>query len=971
MAGMMLPLVKALTPRLQADCAGLESGNAPILEKVTPVTADLLRWWFQQDCCDGRTVNFHPGQRQAILHAIYAHEILQPETLVDLYQKLAAEDLLTARRLEEVVQSRHPKYCLKMATGTGKTWVLQALLYWQMLNAARAREDKRFTRNFLIVAPGLIVYQRLLDAFLGKERGGQRDFSTSDLARYKDLFVPDSYSDEVFRFVQGNVCTKEDLGTKVTAGGLIGICNWHALAEADETDEEDDGTESPGIMADPKVVAAAVLPLTPGTSAGNSLEVLNRRYERGGTLAYLRDLPSLIVFNDEAHHIHEVRNEGEITEVEWQKSLRAIAETKGSQFVQIDFSATPYNQVGSGVKAKAIYFPHIIADFDLRDAIRAGLVKSLVLDKRRELGALSNDELQFKADRDEHGRPILSEGQRIMVRAGLAKLLKLEKEFATIDPAKHPKMLVVCEDTSVTPLVADFLISQGLNADEVLRVDSNRKGELPEAEWKVLREQLFDMDEHPKPRAVISVLMLREGFDVNNICVIVPLRTTGAKILLEQTVGRGLRLMWRGNEFDDQKTENRDLIKAGQEPKSLIDVLSIVEHPKFAEFYEQLRKDGYEFAEAQPDDSTTRSTGDLISVGLREGYEAFDFAVPFIMREQEEELVGKELDVATLPEFAAFTFEQLKATIGKGDVFRSQDVQTGTQFGDYRVDGGIMTATGYNDFLARLVKRISDSLHAPVTSSSKVFANISRYPYLQVNLPQLSAWVDEFVRRRLFAREFDPFADENWRLLCLDPVANHILQTFGRKLPELAETETTAPPEIKQRWLSEVATIRVRESSSIETPKCIYERLPFPSRNGGFEEAFIGKANADSTAEAFCKVNEQKHLFMRLRYVKENGLPGFYHPDFLVRTKSGIWLTETKAQDQLIHADVIRKRIAAVAWCERVNELPPEERSGRTWNYCLLGEALFYEFRDKGAPMEEILQFARVRAKAAASDRLL
>ena len=60
--------------------------------------------------------------------------------------------------------------------------------------------------------------------------------------------------------MQGNVCTKEDLGTKVTAGGLIGICNWHALAEADEADENDDGTESPGIVADPKVVAAAVLP---------------------------------------------------------------------------------------------------------------------------------------------------------------------------------------------------------------------------------------------------------------------------------------------------------------------------------------------------------------------------------------------------------------------------------------------------------------------------------------------------------------------------------------------------------------------------------------------------------------------------------------------------------------------------------------------------------------------------------------
>jgi type III restriction enzyme len=967
---MMLPLVKALTPRLQAECAGLESGNAPILEKVTPVTADLLRWWFQQDCCDTRPVNFHDGQRQAILHTIYAHEILQPETLVDLYQKLAAEDLLTARRLEEVVQSRHPKYCLKMATGTGKTWVLQALLYWQLLNAARAPEDKRFTRNFLLVAPGLIVYQRLLDAFLGKERGGQRDFSTSDLARFKDLFVPDSYRDEVFRFVQGNVCTKEDLGTKVKAGGLIGICNWHALAEADEADETEDATESPGVTADPKVVAAAVLPLSPGTSAGNSLEMLNRRYERGGTLAYLRDLPSLLVFNDEAHHIHELRSEGEITEVEWQKSLRKIAETKGSQFVQMDFSATPYNQVGAGRHAKAVYFPHIIADFDLKAAMKAGLVKSLVLDKRRELGALSNDELQFKADRDEHGRPILSEGQRVMVRAGLAKLIKLEKEFATIDANQHPKVLVVCEDTTVTPLVEDFLKSQGLNEDEILRVDSNRKGELPEAEWKVLREQLFDMDVHPKPRVVISVLMLREGFDVNNICVIVPLRTTGAKILLEQTVGRGLRLMWRGNEFDDQKRENRDLIKAGQEPKSLIDVLSIVEHPKFTEFYEQLQQDGYEFAYATPDDPTKRSTGDLISVGLREGFEAFDFSVPFILREQEEELVGKELDVTTLPEFKAMTFEQLKATIGKGDVFRSQDVQTGTQFGDYRVEGGIMTATGYNDFLGCMVRRIADSLSAPVTKSSQVFANISRFPYLQVNLPQLSAWVDEFIRRQLFARQFDPFEDENWRLLCLDPVANHIIQTFGRKLPELAETETTAPPEIKQRRLSEVATIRVRESSSIVTPKCIYERLPYPSRNGGFEQAFIEKANADSTAEAFCKVNEQKHLFMRLRYVRENGLPGFYFPDFLARTKTGIWLTETKAQDQLIHADVIRKKIAAVAWCERVNELPPEQRSGRTWTYCLLGEALFYEFRDKGATMEEILQFSRVRAKAAGKESL-
>ena len=60
-----------------------------------------------------------------------------------------------------------------------------------------------------------------------------------------------------------------------------------------------------------------------------------------------------------------------------------------------------------------------------------------------------------------------------------------------------------------------------------------------------MRERLFSVDSHATPRVIVSVLMLREGFDVNNICVIVPLRSSQAQILLEQTIGRGLRLMWR------------------------------------------------------------------------------------------------------------------------------------------------------------------------------------------------------------------------------------------------------------------------------------------------------------------------------------------------------------------------------------------------------------------------------------------
>ena len=169
-----------------------------------------------------------------------------------------------------------------------------------------------------------------------------------------------------------------------------------------------------------------------------------------------------MVFNDEAHHIHEFKREGEVSEVEWQKSLTTIAEPKTKRFFQVDFSATPYNEVGTGRNARKSYFPHIVVDFDLKAAMRQGLVKSLVLDRRSEIGALSDEELEFKAYRDENGNPQLSEGQRVMLRAGLTKLRKLERDFADIDPARHPKMLVVCEDTSVTPLVADFLRLEGL-----------------------------------------------------------------------------------------------------------------------------------------------------------------------------------------------------------------------------------------------------------------------------------------------------------------------------------------------------------------------------------------------------------------------------------------------------------------------------------------------------------------------------
>ena len=963
-----LALSIGLSAKTNQLCIGLEYGVADIYELVTPTTAELLKWWFGEDMIAARgTLNFHAGQRQAILNAIVAHEVLGATTLLDLYQQAAPVALLAGNRMGEVAQAKHahPKYCLKMATGTGKTWVLQALLIWQLLNKTAALaegiDDPRFTRQFLIIAPGLIVYDRLLDAFCGKQIDGMRDFATSDVAQFAGLFIPEAYRELVFGFVRGNVCSKSEIGLKATGNGMIAIANWHLLANEEEQEDEEE-IAAPGAMPEAQQVMAAVLPLAPGRATGNSLDMLDRRYARGNVLEFLVGLPDLMVFNDEAHHIHELKKEGETSEVEWQKSLSRIAESKGRRFVQMDFSATPYNDVGLGRNKRKLYFPHIITDFDLKSAMRAGLVKSLVLDRRKEIGALP---LEFKAERDEDGNPCLSEGQRVMLRAGLQKLKKLEADFARIDPLRHPKMLVVCEDTSVSPLVAQFLRDEGLAEDEVMSIDSGKKAELGEKDWAPVRERLFSVDQHATPRVIVSVLMLREGFDVNNICVIVPLRSSQAQILLEQTIGRGLRLMWRDEEYTDLKRENRERINTGLEPGNLIDILSIVEHPAFNEFYKELMAEGLAGVTTDEMDSTS-STGDVIAVELRDGFEQYDFAIPFILREAESFLEHHALDLMVLPAFTAMTLDQLTALLGKGDTFVSQDLQSSTLFGDYRVEGAVMNVSGYNDFLARLTRRISQALSQPLPKGNKIATHLAN-PYLQTNTAELTGWLDGYIRHYLFGATFNPMESENWRVLLLQPVIDHISKVFAVALIESEHQDVVGETEVRYRNLSEVPKLMMRESNSLPVVKCIYERLPFPARNGGLERAFIEWAQADAQVHAFCKVSETRHDFVRLRYVKEDGLPAFYSPDFLVRTGDAIYLVETKAQGQVTTPNVQRKLKAAVAWCDRINGLDEKQRGGLPWHYVLLGESLFQDWRSKGARLGELLNFARARPLADAS----
>jgi len=960
-----LPLSESLTKKVNESCIGLEDGVADIYEMVTETTANLLRFWFLQDFMDLRkALNFHVGQKQAILNTIYAHEVLGAKSLKELYTNVAPDLLIKDGLLSHISQQKysHPKYCLKMATGTGKTWVLQALMIWQIVNKIDNPSDTRFTRNFLLVAPGLIVYDRLLDALKGKVNDGSRNFETSDIKIFSELFIPENYRDAVFSFVTNNTCEKSEIGKKTTSNGLIAVTNWNALI----TDDEEVKIEIDTFGADIDSVAIVKdqLPIVPSTLAGNSLEALDNKANKGGIIDYLKSLPDLMNFNDEAHHIHEVRKDGELTEVEWQKSLIAIAATKGERFVQVDFSATPYNQIGTGEKSKKAFFPHIICDFDLTEAIKLCLVKSIALDVRKEVNDL--EDLDFKAERDDEGNVQLSEGQRKMLRAGLTKLRRIEDSFKAIDESRRPKMLVVCEDTKVTTKVVEFLIAEGLEVDDVLGIDSGKKEELSESEWKVVKEQLFNVDKHAKPRVIVSVLMLREGFDVNNICVIVPLRSSQAKILLEQIVGRGLRLMWRGEDvYTEMRKENRELFDKGQEPKNLIYVLSIVEHPRYRDWYKEMLGD---LVGEVGDDVSTTAGGDLINVGLVSDYEKYDFEIPIILRDAEELIEERIILPKDLLPFTQMSVNDLKVIIGKGDNWISTELQSETMFGNYKVSGSVLNVEGYNDYLSRITHRISYALSNPVEKGGR--KNVNK-PFIGFDTVKLAQAIDIFIRQYLFKTEFDPFIDENWRVLLVRDVLDHIVRVAALAFSESFDKTIEEDAQVEHRLLSSVKTLTVSETSSIQTVKSIYERLPFPKRSGGLELRFMEWCNKDSSVNAFCKLHEYKHDFLWLRYVKEDGMLGRYSPDFIVRCGENVYLVETKAQRDVSNANVQRKLKAAALYCQRINSLSPDQRNNETWGYALIGESIVEQYIKASGSVSDVLNYSKVRQLATSEQQKL
>jgi len=233
---------------------------------------------------------------------------------------------------------------------------------------------------------------------------------------------------------------------------------------------------------------------------------------------------------------------------------------------------------------------------------------------------------------------------------------------------------------------------------------------------------------------------------------------------------------------------------------------------------------------------------------------------------------------------------------------------------------------------------------------------------MQIYQPQLLGVLDRYIRERLFSQSFNPFLDENWRVLMLKNanITPHITNAIQRLIHDMQNSTTYIKPVVNKIYFSKVSSLNMRANYALDLQKTIYEKTAYPSNKGGFEKAFLEYLDTDSKVLKFIKILEFKHDFATIGYFRDDGLMASYYPDFMVETDLHVHLVETKSDKDLKDVNVKQKQRATLDFVRRINSLDEELREGKTWSYLLLGETQFYSLQKSGADIEDIARSAKI-----------
>jgi type III restriction enzyme len=687
-------------------------------------------------------------------------------------------------------------------------------------------------------------------------------------------------------------------------------------------------------------------------------EVLGQSY-----WSYLSGLDDLVILMDEAHRYHA------------DASRNAINELK--PVFGIELTATPIDEKGNA-------FRNVVYEYSLAKALEDGkYVKNPAIATRKNFRpqGLMDKEIE-----------IIKLEDAISIHEDTKNELEIYARNNEVERVK-PFVLVVCRDISHAKEVYEYVSSgqffNGYYKGKVLQIDSStRSQEEVEAQFITLESTDNEIE------IVIHVNMLKEGWDVTNLYTIVPLRAANAAVLVEQTIGRGLRLPYNGERTGDDKVDKltvvahenfEKVIEAAQDPNSVLNKLSYIEIPD-----EEFK------TKATVVSSVSRNQAEV---------DAEEKAISEIKDEKEKadartHLDAKKAILSILPTFNAEEGVKKVADLEKPEVKKAALYKVKQQL-----------ARESNLFADQIMEEAEATYDTVVTSFRK---NIIEIPRMDLVQEEVEVWFDDFdldvsngfdfrimeeeimrrglkdnlvdtigVRQGAFTKETPlnqlvselinfPEIDYDDNAELLNKLAlqaiNHLNDSLddSKELPLLirqyrkviagkiydqmkrhfhvSEPDYGTPnvlPFVKiEDWnFTVVSGYGYKDYRETVTPVNTIPKYVFR----GFEKACHFEYKFDSKTEkdlAYILEND-KHVVKWLRpapnqfriYWANNSRQ--YYPDFVVETEDTLYLVETKAEDQMQAEDVLNKKAAALKYCKYATEFTVAN-GGKPWKYMLV-----------------------------------
>ena len=823
------PLVHVLRKKVKA---WRDSGY----DGASDTSKSLLNWWFKTEHlltkADGTTVPFqyYFAQREAVETVIYLYDVVQVKDKYDLLRYDSSE-AVSAGMFDEDWR----RFVIKMATGSGKTKVLSLVLAWCYYHKLY-EPDSELARNFLMIAPNIIVLDRLRADF-----DGLRIF-------FEDPVLPDNgYEGQNWKDDFQLTLHIQDKVNITRKTGNIFLTNIHRVYASNDVEpsfEDEDltdyflGKRPTGETTDSKVDLGDIV----------------------------REIDELVVLNDEAHHIHD-------KSLAWFKSIEDIHNRLKQKdhflSLQVDVTATPKHNNGA-------IFVQTVSDYPLVEAITQNVVKHPVLP-------------------DSASQTKLIERQSSIFTEKYADYLNLGVEEWRKAYAEHEKLgkkgilFAMTDDTKNCDEVAEYLKNNFPELkDSVLVIHTKNNGEISEAsskkakeEMDILRKQANEIDGWESPyKAIVSVMMLKEGWDVRNVTTIVGLRPYSAKsnILPEQTLGRGIRCMYPGSGSEE--------------------FVSVVGTDAFMDFVESIQSEGVELERRAMGEGTRAKTPLIVEVdneNTKKDLDKLDIRLPVLTPRIFRNYTNLEdLDPGAFGnkkvEYKLFSEEEKREIVFK-------DITTGNVTHTTILDSGAVT--DYRNVIGYFTQKMMKDLNL-----------FSGYDVLYGK-------VKEFIQNFLFDIEIEIDDLNTLRNLSELEATRAVIETFKKKINELT-VQDKGDAEIKDYIkLRQTRPFVVKEQGYIVPQKSIFNKIIGDSQlELDFASFLEGCDDVISYVKNYFAVN------FRIDYENTDGDISNYYPDFIVKkSENKIYIIETKGQEDL---DVPLKMNRLKQWCEDINKLQKE-----------------------------------------------